>query len=559
MNIAVPTLAADRETWPLRNYTEVYIERMERLKLLRSLPIAGIEEYYATRPHEFIEHFCDTVDPRNAGTERPTRMPFVMFRRQHDLVTFLYQCYVLNNSGLIEKCRDYGATWVCCGFSVWLWRFHPGSAVGWGSRIEDLVDKLGDMSSIFEKMRAIIDGLPAELLPKGFRPKDHMTYMKIINPENGATIVGETGDNIGRGGRTRIYFKDESAHYQRPEKIEAALGDNTNVQIDISSVNGLGNVFHRKREAGAIWNPLLPMDTSKTAVFIADWRDHPGKSQKWYDDRRRKAEDEGLLHIFEQEVNRNYAAAIAGVIIKADWVRAAYDAHNTLGFDDDGPAFAALDPMDEGGDKHGYSRRQGVVLRDAAEWGEGDPGVAARRVINLLRGKRPISVMYDSIGIGAAVKSEVNRLADRGEMNDGIVFVPWLASGKVLRPKERVNPRDKESPRNKDAFANMKAQGWYALAQRFYKTFRAIQMHNAGEDWREVYDVDELISISTEIPLPMRLQLEKELSQAVAKQGAPKFTVDKKPPGTRSPNIADSVVMNYFPVSNNNYHLDAWS
>ncbi|ATS92159.1 putative terminase large subunit [Sinorhizobium phage HMSP1-Susan] len=556
MNVALPVLAADRETWPLRNYTEVYIERMERLKLLRSLPIKGIEEYYSTRPHEFIEHFCDTVDPRNAGTERPTRMPFIMFRRQHDLVTFLYQCYVLNNAGLIEKCRDYGATWVCCAFSVWIWRFHPGSAVGWGSRIEDLVDKLGDMSSIFEKMRAIIDGLPVELLPKGFRPKDHMTYMKIINPENGATIVGETGDNIGRGGRTRIYFKDESAHYQRPEKIEAALGDNTNVQIDISSVNGLGNVFHRKREAGAIWNPMLPMDTGKTAVFIADWRDHPGKSQKWYDDRRRKAEDEGLLHIFEQEVNRNYAAAIAGVIIKADWVRAAYDAHLTLGFDDDGPAFAALDPMDEGGDKHGYSRRKGVVLRDAQEWGEGDPGVAARRVMKLLRGYRPITVMYDSIGIGAGVKSEINRQTEEGTLD--IAFVPWIASGKVLRPKERVIPKDKESPRNKDAFQNMKAQGWYALAQRFYKTFRAIQMHNAEEDWREVYEYDELISISTEIPLPMRLQLEKELSQAVAKQGAPKFTVDKKPPGTRSPNIADSVVMNYFPVSNNNYHLDAW-
>ncbi|MDT9693866.1 hypothetical protein Q5762_37205, partial [Streptomyces sp. P9(2023)] len=76
--------------------------------------------------------------------------------------------------------------------------------------------------------------------PKGLKPKDHLTFMKCINLENGSTITGESGDNIGRGGRKSMYFKDESAHYERPEKIEAALGDNTNVQVDISSVNGLG-------------------------------------------------------------------------------------------------------------------------------------------------------------------------------------------------------------------------------------------------------------------------------------------------------------------------------
>jgi hypothetical protein len=55
-------------------------------------------------------------------------------------------------------------------------------------------------------------------------------------------LICEAGDNIGRGGRTLVYFKDESAHYEHPDLIEAALGDNTNVQIDISSVNGLGKL-----------------------------------------------------------------------------------------------------------------------------------------------------------------------------------------------------------------------------------------------------------------------------------------------------------------------------
>jgi phage terminase large subunit len=76
-------------------------------------------------------------------------------------------------------------------------------------------------------------------LAEGFNPESdkHMSYMRIVNPENGATITGEAGDNIGRGGRKTIYFKDESAHYERPDKIEASLSENTRVQMDISSAS----------------------------------------------------------------------------------------------------------------------------------------------------------------------------------------------------------------------------------------------------------------------------------------------------------------------------------
>ncbi len=40
--------------------------------------------------------------------------------------------------------------------------------------------------------------MPDWLKPKGFVEKVHDNYMRIINPDNGATITGEAGDNIGR-------------------------------------------------------------------------------------------------------------------------------------------------------------------------------------------------------------------------------------------------------------------------------------------------------------------------------------------------------------------------
>jgi hypothetical protein len=86
-----------------------------------------------------------------------------------------------------------------------------------------------------------------------WRPPCDMVSMKVVNLENGSTITGDVGDSIGRGGRKTLYFVDEAAHLEHPEMVEAALSENTRVRIDISSVAGLGNVFHRKREAATDW------------------------------------------------------------------------------------------------------------------------------------------------------------------------------------------------------------------------------------------------------------------------------------------------------------------
>jgi phage terminase large subunit len=91
-----------------------------------------------------------------------------------------------------------------------MWLFWPGAAVGWGSRKEPLVDRIGDMTSVFEKLRSLVHDVPECFLPAGFRMKDHATFMRILNPENGAAIIGEVGDNIGRGGRSLVYFIDEA-------------------------------------------------------------------------------------------------------------------------------------------------------------------------------------------------------------------------------------------------------------------------------------------------------------------------------------------------------------
>lgn len=413
-----------------------------------------------------------------------------------------------------------------------------------------MVDKIGDPDSIFEKMRLLLRRLPKIFKPERFNEKVHATFMKIINPENGSIISGEAGDNIGRGGRKSLYFKDEAAHLARSELIEAALGDNTNVQIDISSVNGIGNVFHRRRQAGKLWVPGLTVEPGYTRVFIMDWRDHPEKTQEWYDQRRAKFEREGMLHLFKQEVDRDYSGAISNTIIPYEWITASVDAHKIIPVlkEADGAWLTGLDIADEGVDRNAIAARQGVILRRVDEWGERDPGVSARRAMALsLELPGLVRCMYDSIGIGSNVKSEFNRLVtDKVIGLDKLRMVPWNAGGEVLNKFERVIPNDDQSLPNKDFYHNIKAQAWWSIRARFYKVWVCIQAIKNGGAIPD-YTADELISLDGS--MPMLQQLMQELAQPTKGESSRlKMIVNKQPDGMKSPNLADATIMCYFPI-----------
>jgi phage terminase large subunit len=533
----------DADSWPI-DYEPVLAWRMWAVTKVAYLKLspAAIKAWYSTRPHEFIEHWGTTYDPRNAGTKRPVKLPMLLFTRQRQFIDWLQLCVSNRSHGLVEKSRDMGLSWLACFVSVWIWAtWMDGPSVGFGSRKEELVDKIGDPSSIFEKIRMAIRALPPFLLPEGLSEPDHLVFMKVINPQTGATLIGECGDNIGRGGRTLLYWKDEAAHYARPELIEAALADNTNVQIDISSVNGLGNVFQRRRASGLDWTPGDDMPRGRASVFVADWRHHPAKTQAWYDERKRKATEEGLLHIFAQEVDRNYSAAVEGTIIPAEWVQSAIGAHLKLGFGDDGAWSLALDVADGGGDTNALASIKGVVIKSVEAWGERDTGATTRRAVVACEGKGKVELQYDCIGVGAGVKAETNRLADEGLLSPKITVVPWNAGAEVRDKESPMIPDDRDSPLNKDFFYNWKAQAWWLARMRFEKTHRAV---TEGVK----YDPSELVSIEPD--MPGLQELVKELSQPTAGRSTNtlKLIVNKTPEGTRSPNKADSVIMALNPA-----------
>lgn len=560
-----------RLQWP-PDYVAILRDRVEESdRLLVPSYAKAARELYKSDPSAFIKDWGLTHDPRNAGVAgKSTAMPFVLFTRQEEMLEAIVEALRTDAHLLIEKSRDMGATWLCCWISIWLFLFVDGADVGWGSRKSDDVDKLGVMSSVLEKIRWALRSLPPELKPVGFSEK-HMSHMKIMNPETGSSIIGECGDDIGRGGRTRIYFKDESAHYERPDLIEASLGDNTRIQVDISSVHGTGNVFHRKRQAAVEWVPGVQMAYQKQYCFIMDWRHHPDKTQEWYDARRAKHEREGTLHLLAQEVDRDYSAAVVGTIIPVEWIKSCVDAHLKLskGKREEeflrGGTWVGLDVADNTrptGDRNAIVIREGWVVRYADDFASADTGVTTRRTVAIVQpflpplssGKvvRHTEVHYDCIGVGSGVKAEANRLQSENLLPKGLRFVPWDAGASPLRPDDHMGKLpdgrdDPDTPLNKDFYHNLKAQGWMELRNRVWKTHQAV---TEGK----YFKAHEMVSFDSRIPKIESLIT--ELGQPVQKppSGTMLFVVDKTPDGTRSPNLGDSCMQCCWPA--HSYYYD---
>lgn len=522
------------------DYLKEFNRRLEvRNKCLDNLLGQEIlKAHYTHSCVDWINDFAVTFDPRNQPPI-PRLLPFILFPRQVEFVHFILGCLNDKESGLVEKSRDMGATWLCCAISVWLFLYRPGTVVGWGSRKESYVDKMGDPKAIFPKIRQLLENLPPWMLPRGFRMNTHANYMRIVNPDNLCAIIGEAGESMGRGGRTSIYFKDESAHYEHPESVEAALGDNTDVQIDMSSVNGSANVFYRRRMAGEVWHIDKPSTPGKTRVFIFDWKENPLKTDEWYLKRRAKAEAEGMLHIFAQEVDRNYAGSVAGIVIKPEWITACVDAHIKLGWKPSGMKVAGQDIADGGGDKNALAIVHGNVLRFCDHWA-GEAGDAAYLAVPTCANLGVKELYYDSVGVGAGFKTGINTLRNLGSLPRGLRVMPWNGGAPVLDPEDPIIPGDPEAMTNEEMYENLKAQAWFRMRTRVYKTYRAV-MHGEQHPPEELMSIDSTIARLHELCMEMSQPVHK-----ASKKG--KTMIDKKPEGASSPNLADAVIIAYSPT-----------
>lgn len=376
--------------WKRPDYAAVFQSRKESLDRIRSgkVDVKALKAYYAINADDFINDWGMTFDPRNAERGIPTTVPFVLFDRQREFVNWVLDRWEGREDGLVEKSRDMGISWLCAAIAAWMWLFKPGTVIGFGSRKESYVDDIGNPNSLFWKIRNFIDWLPKEFRPQGFEIKKHAPFMRIMNPDNESTIIGEAGDNIGRGARTSIYFKDESAFYERPELIDAALSQTSNCKIDVSTPNGAGNPFYRKRHGGNI------------EVFVFDWKDDPRKDDAWY---QRQIDTLDPV-VVAQEIDRNYESSVTNAFIQSEIVAGAIE-RGPADVGASGGLRVGIDVARFGDDNSVVTFRKGRVLLAQIVLSKLDIASVAGRARQeiLAYGEDIEQIAVDTIGVGAGV------------------------------------------------------------------------------------------------------------------------------------------------------------
>ncbi len=514
---------------------KILTQRAQRLHTLRSLPdkereaeFTKLKLYYKAAPIQFIIDWGLTSDTRNVGSETPTLLPLIPWPRQIQLLQFYLDMFHGKRDGLVPKSRDQGASILALALAVTLCLFNERLTLGFLSNNLDNVDVIGDDQSLLEKARDFIELLPEEFRA-GFRRDERDTSKrKLIRfPMTHSRIKGVGGKNPGRGGRARAFWVDESAHLEYPELVDNALSANTPCRIDVSSVNGVANAFAQKILEG------------KLPTFYFHYRDDPRKTPAW---KEKEQEKRGLLS-WAQEYEIDIAASADGIIIPSEWVRAAVGFAKEHNIPVEGITLVSYDVADRGNDLNALSLRKGIQVEDLKLWTgkKSDLFASATEAFNWCDKHGSEIMIYDSVAIGGgtfAASKNINEARTKS-LQEPIRCIPFNGGSSVVHPDRRVPGMGKK--RNKEHYANLKAQGWGYLAYRFEQTYKATK--------GQPYDPNYLISINENIEPDLLSQLINELSQPTQEpNGSGKLVVNKVPNGTRSPNLADSVMQAFSPI-----------
>lgn len=298
--------------------------KIKWLKLVSAMSddkvLSVVKEKIRRNPIWFFNTFLWTYDPR----KDVKTLPFKLYPFQEDYIRKLDAAYTGKSNLLCEKSRDMGFSWLTLGYIVWRCLTTKGFSAGIGSRKALLVDEIGNMKSLMQRVRFMLNMVPPTLRC-GYIESKHSKRGLILIPETESIISGEAGDDIGRGDRTSMYFIDEFAFIPRSSLVQAAVSQTSDCIVYGSTPNGKGNEFARLR-----FKTEIPRVTFH-------WRDHPDKDMAWYERQKALLDDATLA----QEVDISYAKSTTGKVYK--WFDADVHAKDPLSYNSKHPLMATFD------------------------------------------------------------------------------------------------------------------------------------------------------------------------------------------------------------------------
>jgi phage terminase large subunit len=470
----------------------------------------------------FINWWAWAYEPRNVELGMSTKFPLILYKKQMDVVKELEVCWKSRQNAIVVKSRGAGISWAFCAMDINHFVFYPGFSAIYGSEKEEKVDVLGDVNSLFGKLRYVLYCLPSWMRPETFKDKTvkspNDNERRLINPTNGAKIIGEIGENIGRSGRASVVRIDESQDLSKPARVNSSLESVTNCRVDVGTPNGL-NDFGQRAENGMTYR------------IDIGWEDDPRLNPDWITGKRnlecpwRKfVEATKSKVVIAQEWDRNFNASVEGAVIPAEWVAAAID------FDipeDESDIAAGFDVAGSGANKSVYGVRKGPVLTKIKEIPFDTATEAALAVFDEGEEDGIGLLNYDLDGLGESVFGIVKVSERKPRFDINGIRGNYKASDKQV-------PEEDRSASQK--YRNKRAELGFSLRKRFENTYEhrnGIKQHAPGE----------MISIPNNPKLITQLSQPKVVYTG-AKIGI-ESKVDMKRRGVVSPDYYDTCVYTF--------------
>jgi phage terminase large subunit len=233
--------------------------------------------------------------------------------------------------------------------------------------------------------------------------------------------------------------------------------------------------------------------------------------------------------IYEHVWNGETLDTVENSLILTEWFDAALEIGERIKYRDSGSRVCGHDVADSGRDAKAVVVRHGARVLDMGLKHDGTASDGLDWAFDYVNRYHCDSFVYDQDGIGLGLAREV----ERGLGNRNITISPFRGGESPRDPDAYYDGHRK----NRDAFYNRRAQAFWDVRERFWKTYQALD--------GEFHDPDDLIFLDPDHPLIS--QLRSELCRLPLKPHAggkilimPKTEMAKPPLSLPSPNLADA-------------------
>jgi phage terminase large subunit len=294
-------------------------------------------------------------------------------------------------------------------------------------------------------------------------------------------------------------------------------------------------IFNPRLRTDYVWKRWVVNPPPDTVVRKINYTENPFLSRTMLRVIEVAKGDDDFGHIYGGEPRDNDDESI----IKAAHVRACIDAHKRKGIAIAGSKRAGFDIADDGPDKCAEVDAIGPLATWADLWKAKEDELlkSCTRVWSRAR-DTGADITYDAIGVGAhagAKFAELNAAARRN-----VRYQKFFAGGQVCKPESIYANTGKK---NKDFFANIKAQAWWHLGDRFRDTYNFVERGQHCDPSRLIFldsGMPHLEQIIDELTTP-----KKDYDTAGRVKVESKEDLKKR--GVASPNLGDAFVMAFLP------------